>query len=212
MQFIRVFCIYLYVCSMPVTVAARSKAWNGFVVDKAALGQVFSEYCGFPCQSFHQYLHHHNYPGAGAIGNWWPQCWVDPIGLHLPPIIPIETTKHSNIGIVGSNLIRGTDICVYSVFVLSCIGSGLATGWSRIQRVLPTVCKIQILELINPEWLEVTEPNASRQKKISSSSSSSSSSSCGGGGGSNTYLLTYGAEPFLRSCQLCSHSENSQQF
>jgi hypothetical protein len=26
----------------------------------------------------------------------------------------------------------------------------------------------------------------------------------------NNYLLTYGAEPFLRSCQLCSHSENSQ--
>jgi hypothetical protein len=25
------------------------------------------------------------------------------------------------------------------------------------------------------------------------------------------YLLAYGAEPFLRSCQLCSHSENSQQ-
>jgi hypothetical protein len=32
----------------------------GFVVDKAALGQVFSEYFGFPCQSlFHQFLHHH---------------------------------------------------------------------------------------------------------------------------------------------------------
>jgi hypothetical protein len=27
----------------------------GFVVDKAALGQVFSEYFGFPCQSFHQF-------------------------------------------------------------------------------------------------------------------------------------------------------------
>jgi hypothetical protein len=28
-----------------------------------------------------------------------------------------------------------------------------------------------------------------------------------------TYILvTYGAEPFLRSCQLCSHSGNSQQF
>jgi hypothetical protein len=26
------------------------------------------------------------------------------------------------------------------------------------------------------------------------------------------YLLTYGAEPFLRSFQLCSHSGNSQQF
>jgi hypothetical protein len=35
----------------------------GFVVDKAALGQVFSEYFGFPCQSFHRFLHHHNYPG-----------------------------------------------------------------------------------------------------------------------------------------------------
>jgi hypothetical protein len=33
----------------------------GFVVDKAALGQVFFEYFGFPCQSFHQFLHHHNH-------------------------------------------------------------------------------------------------------------------------------------------------------
>jgi hypothetical protein len=36
----------------------------GFVVDKAALGQVLSEYFGFPWQSsFHQFLHHHNQPG-----------------------------------------------------------------------------------------------------------------------------------------------------
>jgi hypothetical protein len=28
----------------------------------------------------------------------------------------------------------------------------------------------------------------------------------------NNYLLTYRAEPFLRSCQLCSHSGNSQQY
>jgi hypothetical protein len=26
------------------------------------------------------------------------------------------------------------------------------------------------------------------------------------------YLLTYGAEPFLRSCQMCSHSGTSQRF
>jgi hypothetical protein len=26
------------------------------------------------------------------------------------------------------------------------------------------------------------------------------------------YLLTYGAKPFLRSCQLCSHSRTSQHF
>jgi hypothetical protein len=32
----------------------------GFVVDKLALGQVFSEYFGFPCQSlFRQFLHNH---------------------------------------------------------------------------------------------------------------------------------------------------------
>jgi hypothetical protein len=36
------------------TAAARAP-W-GFVVDKAALRQVFSEYFGFPCQSFHQSL------------------------------------------------------------------------------------------------------------------------------------------------------------
>jgi hypothetical protein len=34
-----------------------------FMVDKAALGQVFSEYFGFPCQSFHRFLHYHNHPG-----------------------------------------------------------------------------------------------------------------------------------------------------
>jgi hypothetical protein len=35
----------------------------GFVVDKAALGQVFSEYLGFPCRTLHQFLHHHNHRG-----------------------------------------------------------------------------------------------------------------------------------------------------
>jgi hypothetical protein len=32
-------------------------------MDKAALGQVLSEYFGFPCQSFDKILHHHNHPG-----------------------------------------------------------------------------------------------------------------------------------------------------
>jgi hypothetical protein len=36
----------------------------GFVVDKVTLGQVFSEYFGFPCQSsIYQILHPHNHPG-----------------------------------------------------------------------------------------------------------------------------------------------------
>jgi hypothetical protein len=37
-------------------------------------------------------------------------------------------------------------VCVYSVFVLSCVGSGLATGWSLVQGVLPTVYKCKITE------------------------------------------------------------------
>jgi hypothetical protein len=35
----------------------------GFVVAKAALGQDFSEYFGFSCQSFHKFVRHHNHPG-----------------------------------------------------------------------------------------------------------------------------------------------------
>jgi hypothetical protein len=47
------------------TAAARFRArvWRvGFVVNKVASGQVFSEYLGFPCQnhSFHQLPHHHH--------------------------------------------------------------------------------------------------------------------------------------------------------
>jgi hypothetical protein len=38
------------------------------------------------------------------------------------------------------------DVCVYSVFVLSCVSIGLATGWSLVQGVLPTVYKCKITE------------------------------------------------------------------
>jgi hypothetical protein len=34
----------------------------------------------------------------------------------------------SNTAVVGSNLSGDTDVYVYSVFVLICVGSGLATG------------------------------------------------------------------------------------
>jgi hypothetical protein len=43
----------------------------GFVVDKVALGQIFSKYFGFPCEfSFHELLntHHHLSSRAGKIG------------------------------------------------------------------------------------------------------------------------------------------------
>jgi hypothetical protein len=53
------------------TAAARLRArvWQvGFVVDKMASGQVFSEYFRFPCRSrsFHQ-LFHPQSPGAGSL-------------------------------------------------------------------------------------------------------------------------------------------------
>jgi hypothetical protein len=61
----------------------------GFVVDKVALGQVFFEYFGFPCQSsFHQFLHHHNYPGLALPNgpNWTPP--PPPPMYHLTKLYP----------------------------------------------------------------------------------------------------------------------------
>jgi hypothetical protein len=63
----------------------------GIVVDKVALGQVFSEYFGFPCQSsFHQL--HHNHPhlssGAGTISQKYPQYkGLSPTPLAITKII-----------------------------------------------------------------------------------------------------------------------------
>jgi hypothetical protein len=61
----------------------------GFVVDEVVLGQVFSEYFGFPCQfSIHRLLHIHRLSsGAGTIN----QLVADvPSGLSL---IPTQETK-----------------------------------------------------------------------------------------------------------------------
>jgi hypothetical protein len=57
----------------------------GFVVDKVALGQVFFEYIGFPCQfSFHPLLHaHHVTSGAGTIVQFVADV---PSGLSLTPL------------------------------------------------------------------------------------------------------------------------------
>jgi hypothetical protein len=59
----------------------------GFVVYKVALGQIFSEYFGFPYQfSFYRLLHtHHLSSGAGTIGQ------LVASGLSLTP--PQETEK-----------------------------------------------------------------------------------------------------------------------
>jgi hypothetical protein len=69
----------------------------GFVVDKVALGQVFSMYFGFPCQfSFHRlfHIHHHHHlsSGAGTIGQIVAAV---PSGFSLTP--PQETKKKNQL-------------------------------------------------------------------------------------------------------------------
>jgi hypothetical protein len=56
----------------------------GFVMDKVALGQVSSEYFGFPCQfSLHRMLHtHHLSSGVDTIGQLVAGV---PSGLSLTP-------------------------------------------------------------------------------------------------------------------------------
>jgi hypothetical protein len=57
----------------------------GFMVDKVALGHVFSEYFGLPCQfAFHQLLHNHPHLSSGActLGQKWQQYLVDLVQPH----------------------------------------------------------------------------------------------------------------------------------
>jgi hypothetical protein len=59
----------------------------GFVVNKVAIRQVFSEYFGFPCQfAFHRLLHNHHHhhlsSGSGTIGQ---TVAAVPSGLSLNP-------------------------------------------------------------------------------------------------------------------------------
>jgi hypothetical protein len=64
------------------------------MVDRAALGQVFSEYeyFGFPCGSIHWLLHTHHHPLSGA--NTVGQILADvPSGLSLTPL---QDTKNNS--------------------------------------------------------------------------------------------------------------------
>jgi hypothetical protein len=75
---------------------------------------------------------------------------------------PITMAARSNTGIVGSNPAQSMEVCVYTVFLLSCVCSGLGIGRSPVQGVLLTVYKIQISKLINFEWAQAREPNLLR--------------------------------------------------
>jgi hypothetical protein len=58
----------------------------GFVLEKAALGHVFPEYFDFPCQSFHQFLRHHNHP---RLAQW-------AIGGRSAEWTKLDSTPHYN--------------------------------------------------------------------------------------------------------------------
>jgi hypothetical protein len=78
----------------PPTAAAQVHTWVwqvGFVVDKVASGQVFSENFGFPCQN--RSTPSSQSPGTGTIGQEWPQCRVDPVWTPTPNIK--KNTSHN---------------------------------------------------------------------------------------------------------------------
>jgi hypothetical protein len=83
---------------------------------------------------------------------WMPEPVFMKLGMYNVPIAVAAPSKAwiafacSNTWIVCSNPTRGMDVCVYSVFVLFCVSSGLATGWSCVQGILPTVYRIKKLK------------------------------------------------------------------
>jgi hypothetical protein len=80
--------------------------------------------------------------------------WLCQITEIIPPITLAPRSKiwtlfaRSNAGIVGSNPTQGMDVCVrlFSICVVLCVGSDLATGWSSVQGVLPTEYRIKKLK------------------------------------------------------------------
>jgi hypothetical protein len=74
----------------------------------------------------------------------------------IPPTTAATPSKLRNIfacsnsGTVGSNPTRGKCICIYCTYVLSSVGSSLATGWCLVQGILPNIYKFHSF-LINPE-------------------------------------------------------------
>jgi hypothetical protein len=69
---------------------------------------------------------------------------------------------HSNTGMVLSNPTGGMVVCLLSSMLkVSCVDNGLATGWSSLLGVQPTVYNIHNFR-ITYEWEQVREPNHSK--------------------------------------------------
>jgi hypothetical protein len=120
----------------------------GFVVDKVALGQVFSEYFGFPCQfSFHRLLHTHRLSSeAGTIG----QILADvPSGLKISLTPPQETKKK-----------KKDNVLIVSQFVDW--SKGRKFGCSpKVLRHSSAMCHLQMIIVGNTEGRDILTDNVS---------------------------------------------------
>jgi hypothetical protein len=98
----------------------------GFVVDRVIVGQVFSEYFGFPCQfSFHQLLLTHLSSGAHTIDHLVADV---PSGLSFTP--PHEINKEIKYYCVHK-IIKWPDFLYHGLDWGSCLTGLLRLSWRR---------------------------------------------------------------------------------
>jgi hypothetical protein len=88
----------------------------------------------FDLSSYHKHLLYQAFNGMRITAAARSKTWI--------------VFASSNAGIVGSNPTQGMDVCVrlFCVCVVPCVDSGLATDWSPVQGVLPTVYSIKTLK------------------------------------------------------------------
>jgi hypothetical protein len=99
----------------------------------------------------------HSYPNDYSPSSYNLSFWKSLTELHINNFMSITMAiqcevwtacARSKTGVVGSNLTWGMDVCVrlFCVCVVLCVRTGLATGWSPVQGVLPTVYRIKKLK------------------------------------------------------------------
>jgi hypothetical protein len=121
------------------------ETWRGNEVtttNKEHRTQILTKWFGIRCITMKLYL----------LFNYCPLLHPSYF-LYYPPFfsIPSYVTPSSLARTLGSwvriPLNARMSVCVYSLFVFSCVGSDLATGWSPVQGVLLTVLRLR-------NWIE----------------------------------------------------------
>jgi hypothetical protein len=152
---------------MHATLSQRGSTKDSLQVERdeecITLQYWFSEHAGKPCIYIHVYISHEflaelaNRLRLSADPKTAKKFWyTNEILIYISPMTIIVAARfkvrtvfaHPNAGIVGSHPTRGTDASVrlFCVCAVLCVGSGLATGWSPVQRVQSTVNVIKKLK------------------------------------------------------------------